>query len=199
MEQTALRAPRTTGATGWGAQGPGQTFERARSTKVGDGLDPDRRARSIGTEAEPLFMGLRVPEPGMRDFRDAYPRRVRRVFAYFLTARVKIRMVCLIYSGKSLQTRTTSAKSRSFTPPRIGSKMRSDLSEDHEGTTGGTNGLHVSPKSLFVITWGECEPVSKTGVPLRGTVGWNPISSAFGSNGRRPIGCDQGGRCQRVL
>src|SRR5512135_886533 len=73
VEQTALRAPRTTGATGWGAPGPGQTFERARSTKVGDGLVPVRIAKPIGTEAEPIFMGLRVPEPGMRDFRDAYP------------------------------------------------------------------------------------------------------------------------------
>src|SRR5512135_2670170 len=74
MEQTALRAPRTTGATGWGAQGPGQTFERARSTKVGDGLVPVRTAIRIGTEAEPGFMGLWVPESGMRDFRDAHPR-----------------------------------------------------------------------------------------------------------------------------
>jgi hypothetical protein len=72
MEQTALRAPRTTGATGWGAPGPGQTFERARSTKVGDGLVPVRTAIRIGTEAEPLFMGLWVPESGMRDFRDAH-------------------------------------------------------------------------------------------------------------------------------
>jgi hypothetical protein len=70
MKQTALRAPRTTGATGWGAHGPGQTFERARSTKVGDGLDPVRTAIRIGTEAEPVFMGLWVPESGMRDFQD---------------------------------------------------------------------------------------------------------------------------------
>ena len=73
MEQTALRAPRTTGATGWGARGPGQTFERARSTKVGDGLVPVRMAIRIGTEAQPLFMALWVPESGMRDFRDAHP------------------------------------------------------------------------------------------------------------------------------
>jgi hypothetical protein len=73
MEQTALRARRTTGAPGGGAQGPGQTFERARSTKVGDGLVPVRRAIRIGTEAEPLFMGLWVPESGMGDFRDAHP------------------------------------------------------------------------------------------------------------------------------
>src|SRR5512143_3234919 len=72
MEQTALRAPRTTGATGWGAHGPGQTFERARSTKVGDGLVPVRTAIPIGTEAEPLFMGLGVPESGIKDFQDAH-------------------------------------------------------------------------------------------------------------------------------
>ena len=73
MEQTALRAPRTTGAPGWGARGPGQTFERARSTKVGDGLVPVRTAIPIGTEAQSLFMGLWVPESDMGDFRDAYP------------------------------------------------------------------------------------------------------------------------------
>src|SRR5512135_3271393 len=82
MEQTALRAPRTTGATSWGAQGPGQTFERARSTKVGDDLVPVRTAIRIGTEAEPVFMGLWVPESGMRDFQDA--RRVRPDLADFL-------------------------------------------------------------------------------------------------------------------
>lgn len=80
MEQTALRAPRTTGATGWGARGPGQTFERARSTKVGDGLVPVRTAIRIGTEAQPLFMGLGVPESGMRDFRDAHRPSARSVW-----------------------------------------------------------------------------------------------------------------------
>ena len=72
MEQTALRAPRTTGATGWGARGPGQTFEQARSTKVGDGLVPVRMAIRIGTQVQPLFMALWVPESGMRDFQDAH-------------------------------------------------------------------------------------------------------------------------------
>jgi hypothetical protein len=68
MEQTALRAPRTTGATGWGSQGPGQTFERARSTKGGDGLVPVQSAIRIGTEPATLFMGLWVTDSVMGDF-----------------------------------------------------------------------------------------------------------------------------------
>ena len=57
MEQTALRAPGTTGATGWGAQDPGPTFERARSTQVGDGLVPVRRQSALEPKPSPFSWG----------------------------------------------------------------------------------------------------------------------------------------------
>ena len=47
-----------------------------------------------------------------------------------------------------------------------------------EGAAEGTKEAGDSPKDFLVTTCGDCEPVSKTGVPLRGTVGSNPTSSA---------------------
>src|SRR5262249_2130548 len=97
-------------------------------------------------------------------------RRVRRVSSYLPTVRTKVRMACLICSGKVAQARTTSDKPGSFRSRELGSTMGRS-SSGSEGTTEGTELAVDSPKSLLGTSCEDCGPVSKTGVPFYGTVG----------------------------
>ena len=73
LEQTALHAPWTTGRQVGVRKVRARLSSGVEAPKFGDGLDPVRTAIRMRTEAEPVFMGLWVPESGMRDFRDAHP------------------------------------------------------------------------------------------------------------------------------